>query len=325
MPELVKENWRIVTSPSALTEGLFGQIALLVFEVLPKLYQNQIYPDWKITSLVYGAEPDFTVIPGIFDLSYEPSTSQIKDIDLHDLRLRFVSVLGNQWDALHNLWNEYFTIPKRILERANAFGELSHALGLHYRGTDKNLDSFHQTNPVSHDDFLTIVNDFINNHKDIDTIFVASDEYSIKQAIKQNYRDKRIIETGEASFWRSPEKKNTYAKGDQAVLDCFLLSKCKYLVKNQSALSGFSKVLNPKIEAYRMAACKLFTDIPYFPDAYIPKLKSDNPECKAILKRLLSDDWTENKKAWQKFGKSFFTLERRSLKWKVKNYLRVKN
>lgn len=318
MPEMATVNWRVVSSPSVLAGGLFGQIALFVFEVLPKLYQNQIYPDWKITSLVYGIEPDFTVIPGIFDLSYETKTTQTKDIDLRDLRLHFVSVLGNQWDALRNLWNEYFSIPLRIVERANAFGDLSHALGLHYRGTDKNRDS-KQTNPVAYDDFLTLINDFINNHEDIDTIFVASDEYPIKQAIKQNYRDKRIIETGEASFWRSLEKRNTYAKGDQAVLDCLLLSKCKYLIKNQSALSGFAKVFNPKIEACRIAASKLYADIPYFPDAYLPPLTSDNPKCKAILKRLLSDDWTQNKKAWQKFGKDFLTMERLSLKWKVEN------
>lgn len=323
MLELVEENWRIVTRPSALTEGLFGQILLLVFEVLPKLHQKQIYPDWNITSLVYGIEPDFTVIPGIFDLSYETKTTQTKDIDLHDLRLHSVSVLGNQWDALHDLWNEYFSIPSRIVERANTFGDLSQALGLHFRGTDKNLASFHQTNPVTHEDFLTLVNDFIDNHEEIDTIFVASDEYSIKQTIKQNYREKRIIEIGETSVWNSSEKRNTYAKGDQAVLDCLLLSKCKYLIKNQSALSGFAKVFNPKIEAYRMAACKLSEDIPYFPDAYIPPLTSNDPNCKVILKKLLKDDWTENKKAYKKFGKDFFAMERRSLKWKIKNYLHL--
>jgi hypothetical protein len=312
---MTKTNWRVVTSPSALRHGLFGQIALFIFEVLPKLYQNQIYPDWKITSLVYGFEPDFTVVPGIFDLSYETKATQTKDIDLMDLRLHFVSVLGNQWDALHNLWNEYFSIPLRTVERANAFGDLSHAIGLHYRGTDKNSD-LDATNPVAYDDFLTLIDDFINNHEDIDTIFVASDEYSIKQAIKANYRDKRIIETGEVGAYASVER-NTYEKGDQAVLDCLLLSRCKYLIKNQSALSGFAKVFNPKIEAYRIAASKLFTDIPYFPDAYIPSLRSDSPKCKAILKRLLSDDWTENKKAWQKFGKGFISMERRSLKWKV--------
>ena len=332
---MATEKWRITTNPSALTEGLFGQIVLYVFQILPRLYQSRVFPDWKITSLVYGIEPEFTVIPGVFDLNYKPSTRTI-DVDLLDLRVNNMTALGNQWDILHDMWAAYFSIPSRTVKRADAFGDLSRAVGLHYRGTDKNNDS-RQTNPVSHGDFLTLINDFINNHKDIDTIFVASDDYSIKQAIKYNYKDKRVIDTGEAGFWKDDQKTNTFAKADHAVLDCLLLSRCKYLIKNQSALSGFAKVLNPKIEAYRIAASKLFVDIPnmptaairlfrvipffddipYFPDAYIPPLTSEDPDCNVILKRLLYGDWTQNKKAMQKFGRPFVTMERLSLQWKV--------
>ena len=314
---MATENWRIFTRPPLLTEGIFGQIVLGVFEVLPKLYQNRIFPDWKITSSVYGIEPDFSVIPGIFELSYEIENTQTKkDIDLRDLRLHFVSVLGNQWAALNKIWNAYFCIPSRILKRADSFGDMNRALGLHYRGTDKNKD-LRQTNPVSHNDFLCLINDFIDNHRDIETIFIASDECAIKQAIKENYKDKRVIETGEVKFWKSLEETDTYAKGDHAVLDCLLLSKCKYLIKNQSALSGFAKILNPKLEAYRIAASKIFVDIPYFPDAYIPPLTSKDPKCNVILKGLLKEDWTQNQKAFKKFGKPFFTMERSSLKWKI--------
>jgi hypothetical protein len=317
---MTERGWRITSNPSYLTEGLFGQIALHIFEVLPKLHQEKIFPDWKITSLVYGNEPDFMVIPGVFDLNYKPK-NPTKDIDLKDLRERAISVLGNQWDVLHDVWNAYFRIPLRTVKRADAFGDLNHALGLHYRGMDKNQD-FKQTNPVSYDDFLTLINDFISHHEDIDTIFIASDEYPIKKAVKQNYKDKRVVDTGETSFWKSPEKTNTFEKGDHAVLDCLLLSKCKYLVKNQSALSGFAKVLNPKLEAYRIAASKLYADIPYFPDAYIPTLTSDDSNCKVILKKLLENDWAQNKKAWQKFGKPFVAMERHLLKWKVEKHFK---
>jgi hypothetical protein len=314
---MTTENWRIFTPPCLLTEGIFGQIVLGVFEVLPKLYQNKIYPDWKITSLVYGLQPDFKVIPGIFDLNYEIiNTQKKKNIDLRDLRYHFVSVLGNQWADLNKIWTAYFCIPTRILKRAESFGDMNHALGLHYRGTDKNKDC-KQTNPVSNEDFLSLIHDFINNKRDIDTIFIASDEFAIKQAIKEKYKDKRVIDTGEVSSWRSLEKTGSFAKGDHAVLDCLLLSRCKYLIKNQSALSGFAKVLNPELESYRIAASKLFVDIPYFPDAYIPPLTSDDPKCNAILTELLKDDWTQNQRAYKKFSPPFLTMERSSLKWKI--------
>lgn len=316
-------NWRITTSPSFLTEGLFGQVFLHVFETLPKLYQSQIFPDWHITSLKYGMEPDFLIIPGILDLNYEVKNVETQDIDLTNLREHSISVLGNQWEDLHNLWNAYFRIPTRIVKQADEFGDLSNTLGLHYRGTDKNQD-FGHTNPVSHKDFLILINDFINNHKNIDSIFIASDDNPIKQLVRENFKGKRIINTGEVSFWKTSEKANKKTKGDHALLDSLLLSKCKYLLKNQSALSAFAKIFNPKLNAYRISASKLFTDIPYFPDAYIPQLASEDPVCKSILKRLLKDDWTQNQNAIGKFGKPFYTMEREVIVKKRSRFSRLR-
>jgi hypothetical protein len=306
------DNWRINTKPSDLTEGLFGQIVLHVFEVLPTLYYKQIFPDWQITSMKYGVKPNFTVIPGIFNLTYEVKQQATDDINLKYLRenLGYIRVLGNQWGELNSIWNAYFKIPSRTVKLASEFGNLSHALGLHYRGTDKNQD-FRQTNPVGYDDFITLVKNYICNHEDIDTIFIASDDDPIKKLIKEHFKQFRILDTGKVNFWNTLERSENYTKGDQAVLDCLLLSKCKFLIKNQSALSGFAKILNPNLDAHRIAASKLFNDIPYFPDAYIPPLESEDSTCKNILNRLLKNDWTQNKKAFQKFGTPFVSMERK--------------
>jgi len=322
------ENWRITTSPSALTEGLFGQIVLWVFEVLPKLYENRIFPRWQITSLKYGVEPDFTVIPGVFDLNYDTGTVQTKDIDLMHVRDDFARILGNEWGALNILWSTYFRIPSRTVERGDQFGDLNHTLGLHYRGTDKNKDSMGLTNPVSYDDFLTLVTHFVDDHSDINTLFVASDETGIKELVRRNYPGHRVIDTGKVTFWNAPTHDKTYSKADHVVLDCLLLSRCRYLIKNESAMSAFAKVLNPELEAYRMAACKLVWDFPYFPDAYIPPLTSENRECQAILERTFEGDWTQNKDAWRKFGKPFVAMEppRESTRMKLAlTYLRAKS
>ena len=67
--------------------------------------------------------------------------------------------------------------------------------------------------------------------------------------------------------------------------DSLLLSKCKIVLKCQSALSAFSKIFNPDLEIYRITCCKLFSKVPYFPEAYIPKyiIKDQN---NIILKKL---------------------------------------
>ncbi len=110
-------SWRVRTSPSALTEGFFGQIVCWVFEILPKFHEKQIFPQWQITSRNYGIPPDYTVIPGAFDLNYETQRAEIKDVNLMDLRKHYAVILGNQWQDLRKLWTEYFRIPLRTLKR----------------------------------------------------------------------------------------------------------------------------------------------------------------------------------------------------------------
>src|SRR5579862_8359361 len=106
-------------NPSFLQGGLFGQIIYHVFECLPKLYKDRIFPDWRVRSYVYGEEPDFTIIPGLFDLNYSIVNTQVREIEFRDLRVHYVSVLGNQWEALSRIWNAYFRVPSRVIKRAD--------------------------------------------------------------------------------------------------------------------------------------------------------------------------------------------------------------
>src|SRR5271170_6264424 len=59
----------ITTQPEELTEGLFGQVFLHVFEILPYLDENRLHPKWNIRSLKYGIAPDHTIIPGLLDVN----------------------------------------------------------------------------------------------------------------------------------------------------------------------------------------------------------------------------------------------------------------
>ena len=300
-------NYLITTTPDEIKIGLFGGIILFIFEVLPYLHSKSIFPAWDIKSPNYGKKPHFTVIPGVLDLAYEPQLSSQKEINLSKLRKSHSSVLGNDWKYLNKLWNSYFKIPNRIASRADSVGDLSEMLGLHYRGTDKNLSSW-DTNPVTQDEYITVIKNFIVNHTDILSIFIATDEYSFVEKFKTELPEMRIINLGEIESHLQPTESSL--KADGALLDCLLLSRCKYLINTSSALSGFAKVLNPDLECYRMAASKLFSDIPYFPIAYIPKLTSDNFECQTILNELFRDDWLQNKKAHEKYKIPFATYKR---------------
>ena len=306
----MNKSIRIVSSHQDLKEGLFGQVFLFVFEVLPYLDEAGIMPGWAIRSKLYGTpERDFVVIPGLLDLNYNPEIpeSGFSDVSLKELRKRGTAALGNDWDYISKLWAKYFRIPGRIIERANIFPKLDGALGLHYRGTDKNKSTA-ETNFVSEVDFMELVGDFVGSHPDIRVILIASDESSFVERVRAAYPNLEVLSSGEVVHHKDTAHHDNFAKGDHAVLDCVLLSRCKYLLKCQSALSGFAKVLNPEIEAYRVSANKLARwnrEIPYFPDGYLPKYKGHSPASKEILERLFAGDWTENEVVSKKFGNLF--------------------
>src|SRR5262249_28625158 len=93
-------------------------------------------------------------------------------------------------------------------------------------------------------------------------------------------------------------------KTDSAVRDCYALSKCSVVLVTSSAISAFSKILNPELEIYRIAASKYFAGIPYFPVAYIPIYVAKNPELAKLISKLMVGDWSKDI-ASRKFQKSF--------------------
>lgn len=311
-------SWKITTSSDELQEGLFGQIILWIFELLPYLHRRGIFPIWDIKSRLYGTEPGYTVIPGVFDLAYSASAGSYAVVDFLTLRNAHVSVLGSDWVYLNRLWESYFRVPDRTQDAADLIGLPPDTLGVHYRGTDKNQNSW-DSNPVSQEDFLTLVEDFLETHQNVSSVFLATDEFSFVDKALRRLSRLRIINLGEVGFHKASQ--NVPHKGDRALLDCLVLSRCRYLLKCSSALSGFAKVLNPQLESYRLSASKLFTDIPYFPEAYIPKLTSTDSECRRILERQFANDWLEDPYARVRFGRPFRTQSRYGLSARLRTWL----
>lgn len=307
---------KITTSPDELNEGLFGQVVLWTFETLPYLEKNGFFPGWDIKSRLYGRAPDYTVLPGVFDLAYAPAGAPDKAVGLLDLRQTHASLLGGDWQYLHRLWHTYFLIPDRINTEADRIALPSGSLGLHYRGNDKRHSPF-DTNPVSQEDFLTLTRAFLRDRPDVGSLFIATDEYSFVQKARRYFPGMDVINLGEVGFHKACD--GVEDKADRALVDCVLLSRCRYVLKCCSALSAFAKVINPGLESYRVSACRLFTDVPYAPDAYVPRFTASDRECGIILEYLFAGDWLDDGYMVRRFGKPFQALPRYTAYRRLRN------
>jgi hypothetical protein len=312
---MTSRRWRIGTSPDDLSEGLFGQVLLWTFELLPWLEARGIQPAWDIRSRLYGDAPDFRVVPGVFDVAGDAgrASGPFREVSMVALRVAAVSVLGGDWVAAHRLWHRHFSVPQRITERADAVELSCQALGIHYRGTDKNQTPL-DTNPVTVEDMLDLVAGFLRAHPAVDCFFIATDEYRFVEAARHRFPGVRQVNLGAIDFHKAAG--GGAERADRALLDCVLLSRCRHVLKSSSALSGFAKVLNPELDIYRVAACKLFMDVPYFPDAYIPRLVSEEPALQVILMRQFAGDWLDATPNAQRFRAPFATQPRYSA-WRI--------
>jgi hypothetical protein len=294
---------KITTTAAQLQGGLFGQVVLWVFEILPWLRERRMFaPAWNICSHRYGLAPDRQIIPGVFDPLVPPDQGTArKEVNLFTLRRYVCSYLGGDFELAHELWHSYFRVPSRIVNRADDVKLTDNVLGVHYRGTDKTTAAW-DTNPVTAEDMLRLVVDFIGHRPALDALFVATDEARFLDLVRSKV-DLPVVNVGVGEHHKQAAR--SLLKADDALLDCLLLSRCRYVVQGSSALSAFAKVLNPSLQSYRVAASKLFAPIPYFPVAYIPRLVSQDAQCQSILNRQMADDWADNGDALANFGQPF--------------------
>jgi hypothetical protein len=269
-----------------------------ILKALPLLeYKNidkhNIY--WDIRGLYYGS-----IFPNILEYEMINNYEMIKNdenteiLDLENITSSFSSHekqyhLGNDFIGLNKLFFKYFTIPQDIINVVNTY-DLTNYLGLHYRGTDKLIDTEMNT-PISIYEYKIIIDSYINANN-ITHIFLSTDEGELLTYFTTKYpliTIKTSRDMREDLFWKNPDNYTNNAR--EAMIDMLSLSKCNTIVKTSSALSAYTKIINPNINIYRINASiykmnEIYTDNPYFPDSYIPLLECNenySAECNEIL------------------------------------------
>jgi hypothetical protein len=257
-----------IISDHYVQHGLFGCTLTWILEILPYLYKNNIYPDFKIHTSSYG-----DIFPSILTVNEKKAISNTQaSLGMLQSKLKYMFD-DTDIEFASFLFFHYFSISTDILEYVETtvkrFGNKT--LGIHYRGTDK---IYGEGSYISKEDVIKNIVAFLESDDTFDTIFVCSDEENFIDMFKEKfltYPKYKIlisdsIKSNDTSKTLHMDAKCNNLLAKQSMSDSLTLSKCNYVIKTTSALSDWVKIWNPNIEIYNLN--KFYFD--YFPQRIIP-------------------------------------------------------
>lgn len=154
------------------------------------------------------------------------------------------------------LISAHIRVKPHVREKVEAFaianfGQCS-VIGVHYRGTDK----WKEARRVPYEEVSAATRDAIRGFGTDDyRLFVASDEQAFVDYMENAFPGRvRSWETRRSRDLNGPDSEpidarmeDNYKKGEDAVVDCILLSRCHLLIRTQSCLGLFSGYFNPSV------------------------------------------------------------------------------
>jgi len=155
------------------------------------------------------------------------------------------------------LYHRYIKPKKHILDKVNEFVDKNFkdkfVIGVHYRGTDKQLT---ETNKITPQEVINLVlyqlSQLDLKEKSNLTIFIATDEQKFLDLAIKNIPNVVYQENAKRISGKEPlilgQQKHSYQDSAYTVIDCLLLSKSNLLIRTNSNLSMTSMFINPTMQ-----------------------------------------------------------------------------
>ena len=291
------EKIYIYSEKNDLTEGIYGQCLIWLLELLNNLIENKKIND--NTKIIFNINtlnndnliPNFIVPKNIYTFKIDDTVTKISLLEFKQNNKISFKFNEHSYEIANNIFNKFFKFNNFINNQINKVNLSSKSLGIHYRGTDKNFDN-DQSNSISCDEFLLIIDDYLKKN-DVSNIFCCSDEEIFISKITKKYPEK-IIEykqlrsnnSNNFGFFRNGQYSSESIKNNltnNSIIDMLLLSKCNFIIKTSSAMSSFSKIINPSINLYCTSAMKQ----PWFPAGVVKTYNSESKIIQKILQKTM--------------------------------------
>lgn len=250
-------------------EGLFGSSMNWINARLPYLYKNKIYPHWDIRNVNHGNPSDQDrITPHIIEPKKQ-NANPGETVNLLDIeRYQYTD-----FNEASFYFNHYFELNQSIIDLSFEICKpFDNCLGIHFRGNDKSRKNDKENVPIDNYAYIEKIKLFAERY-DFESVFVLSDEVALKEFLKNEILkmlNVPVFFTNIEPVFHLSQKTldNKLELTKNAVAEMLVLSRCKYVLKNQSAFSSWAKIINPEIKMYRTSKCKQ----DWFPDYYLPEL-----------------------------------------------------
>jgi hypothetical protein len=153
----------------------------------------------------------------------------------------------------HELVARYFKVKPHVQQKVDEFVSAHFTaplmVGIHYRGTDKIGEARRLEYSVMCGRILKALREQVKSFEEI-KLFVASDEEAFIAYMKNHFGDLVVHTQSRRSTDGQPthyKMVDNYAKGEEALIDCLLLSRCNMVIRNASNLGAFVSKFNPLI------------------------------------------------------------------------------
>lgn len=157
-------------------------------------------------------------------------------------------------ERVNELLSKYVKVKEPILRKVQELKNTyfhSYMIGVHYRGTDKNSE----VRRVKYETVLKAIKNHVqSSHLKDFCLFIATDEQQFIDFMKKQFPNQIIYYEEAFRSWVGGEaihlskKYNPYKKGEDAMIDCLLLSQCDFLIRTTSNLSLCSTYFNPSLK-----------------------------------------------------------------------------
>lgn len=202
---------------------------------------------------------DNAVGPNWWEYYFEPIESgqpgeiieHVSDVEKSAWGTDAISIISR--DRAAEIINRYIKPKSHIQSKIDNFVNKEFAnhyvIGIHYRGSDKSSEAPR----VSFETVRQEVLKAASNHPNY-KIFVATDEQGFINYMKHTFGSKVVCTDARRSPNHEPIHHvkgevvdNRYQLGEDAVIDCYLLSKTNILIRTQSNLSSSAANINPSL------------------------------------------------------------------------------